>query len=381
MRILHVIRDLSLRTGGPVNALMGLNEAQLKSGHEVRILSTNFDISKEDKTLPKNIILVPCNWNQWRFSFYFKKKLKELIRWSDIVHIHMLWEYTTLTSAVIARKERKPFLLRPCGNLEDRSLKSSYWKKKLYLKIFSKSLFDYPCRLHFTSNEEKKNSLKFNVYNSIVVNNGITNEAKKNISKHIFYKKFPFLKNKKIILFLARVDPIKRPELAILSFHKISKKFTDTILVIAGPYQESYLNKLKKLIKKYKLEKRVIFTGLLKGNLLYSSYSACHLFILPSSQESFGISVVEAMAASKPVVISKNIAIANSIKKAGAGIICEDNVNSYYKAIKKILSSNFIRKEMGYNSKKLQSNFYDWEILSKEIEKVYLDHINEYGSK
>ena len=97
---------------------------------------------------------------------------------------------------------------------------------------------------------------------------------------------------------------------------KIFKKGPDTFLVIAGPFEKKYCNELKEIIKKYKIENRVIFTGLLSGDLLYASYKACYLFILPSLQESFGISIVEAMAASKPVVISKNIAIANSIKKS-----------------------------------------------------------------
>ena len=380
MRILHVIRDLSPKTGGPVNALIGLNETQQKFGHEVKILSTSYGITKDQIELPKNSIIETCNWNGWRFSFQFKSRLKKLIKWSDVIHIHMLWEYPSLITAMMARKLNKPFLLRPCGALEDRSLKISSWKKNFYLKFFSKSLFNHPCRLHFSSNDEKKNSTRFGMYKSIVVNNGVISKAKENVSKNIFYSSFPFLKNKKIILFLARVHPIKRPEFAILSFCKIFKKFPDTFLVIAGPFEKKYCNELKEIIKKYKIENRVIFTGLLSGDLLYASYKACYLFILPSLQESFGISIVEAMAASKPVVISKNIAIANSIKKADAGIICEDNVEDYSSAVEKLLSSNSLQKDMGNNGKNLQKNFYDWEILSKQLETAYIDQINEYKS-
>ena len=91
MRILHVIRDLSPKTGGPVNALIGLNETQQKFGHEVKILSTSYGITKDQIELPKNSIIETCNWNGWRFSFQFKSRLKKLIKWSDVIHIHMLW--------------------------------------------------------------------------------------------------------------------------------------------------------------------------------------------------------------------------------------------------------------------------------------------------
>lgn len=378
MKILHVIRDLSASSGGPVNALIGLVESQNKIGHEVKILTTNFGLNKNEITLKKNVIFVPCNWSKWRYSFQFKNNLKKLIRWTDVIHIHMIWEYPSLVTAVTARKFNKPFLLRPCGALEKRSLKISNLKKRLYLKFFSKALFNFPCKLHFASDDEKINSSTFGTTKSVVVNNGIVSNAKKKISKNIFYKKFPSLKKKKIILFLARIHPIKRPELAILSFYKIYKKFSDSVLVIAGPCEESYLLKLKKLINKHKLENRVIFTGLLKNDLLYSAYSVCDLYLLPSLQESFGISVVEAMAASKPVVISKNIAIANSIFKAGAGFVCDESVSSYSQAIEKLLSSNYLQEEMGKKAKKLQLNIFDWEILSKKLDSVYLDLINEF---
>ena len=109
----------------------------------------------------------------------------------------MLWEYPSLITAMMARKLNKPFLLRPCGALEDRSLKIFELEKNFYLKFFSKSLFNHPCRLHFSSNDEKKNSSRFGMYKSIVVNNGVISKAKENVSKNIFYSSFPFLKTKK----------------------------------------------------------------------------------------------------------------------------------------------------------------------------------------
>ena len=77
----------------------------------------------------------------------------------------------------------------------------------------------------------------------------------------------------------------------------------------------------------------------------------------------FGISIVEAMAASKPVVISK-YSNSKSIKKADAGIICEDNVEDYSRC-KKLLSK-FFAKRYENNGKKLQKIFMIK--LSKQLE-------------
>ena len=53
--------------------------------------------------------------------------------------------------------------------------------------------------------------------------------------------------------------------------------------------------------------------------------SFCEAFVLPSHQENFGIAVVEALACSKPVLISNQVNIWREIKAAGGGIVEDDS--------------------------------------------------------
>ena len=61
---------------------------------------------------------------------------------------------------------------------------------------------------------------------------------------------------------------------------------------------------------------------------------------MPSHQENFGISVVEAMSCKKPVIITNKINIWKTIKKNSAGFVANDNVVSFYSSFKKYLKLN-----------------------------------------
>ncbi|MBC7507207.1 MAG: glycosyltransferase, partial [Ferruginibacter sp.] len=58
----------------------------------------------------------------------------------------------------------------------------------------------------------------------------------------------------------------------------------------------------------------------------WEAYVGCEAFVLPSHQENFGIAVVEALACSKPVLISDQVNIWKEIQDAGAGIVAPDTL-------------------------------------------------------
>jgi glycosyltransferase involved in cell wall biosynthesis len=70
----------------------------------------------------------------------------------------------------------------------------------------------------------------------------------------------------------------------------------------------------------------VHFTGMLSGDAKWGALYGCEGFILPSHQENFGIAVAEALACSKPVLISNQVNIWREIEQAGAGIVKSDDL-------------------------------------------------------
>ena len=369
LKILHVIPDISPETGGPVTAVKELCSTQDKLGHEACILSTDYGIEKN--LSQSNEILVSCTSKTWRFSIKMYQVMFEKITWSDVVHIHTMWEYPTLLAIHIARKINKPFILRPCGMLDNWSMKQSNFKKKMYLKFFGKKIFKNPCLIHFTSLAEQKKSLIPFQTKSFVLENGVSENALKLNKKFFFFDVLPSARNKEIILFLGRIHFKKRPDIAIKAFAKIANEFPNCILVLAGPCSSNYKKELNKYVEKTGLNHRIYFTGILNRKTVLSAFRAATLFLLPSYQENFGIAVAEAMANSCPVIISENVDIKDYIKDGKAGLVCNLNEDSFASAIRYSLSNLDKIEIMGKNGKKVVEKNFKWETIAKKIDKVY----------
>ncbi len=379
MNILHVIRDISPTTGGPVSAIRGLTNAQRHRGHDIHIAATDYGLPKDYVALDGEIIC-KCTFAAWRYSPSLGKKLNEEVQWANIVHIHTMWEYPTVVAARVAKKANKPLLIRPCGMLDSWSMNQSAFKKKLYLRIFSKDLLSPAITLHFTTQAEKSKSIYPQQLDSVIVENGIVEKTfSEDNSAEDFLECYPQLRGKDIILFLGRVHPKKQPEIAVSAFSKIASKFPNASLVMAGPCEPAYQTELINIANDMS-KKRVLFTGMLQGKKLYGAYRAAKVFVLPSFQENFGIAVAEAMANYCPVIISEHVDIKNYIQKGNAGIVCAAKVESFASAISSTLSSPQSSTTMGNNGRKVSEQYFRWDIAAKRLDAVYQTIISNQKS-
>lgn len=111
------------------------------------------------------------------------------------------------------------------------------------------------------------------------------------------YKQLYSLGDKKIILFVARMIPLKRPEMLISTFLSYQNK--DAVLVMVGN-GELY----EPLRSRYNQHPSIIFQGALSGTNLYAWFHLANLLVLPSNQEAFGAVVNEALISGCRVLVS-----------------------------------------------------------------------------
>ena len=91
---------------------------------------------------------------------------------------------------------------------------------------------------------------------------------------------------------------------------------------------------------------------------------------MPSKYESFTTSGLEAMACSKPLVLTKNNHIHDWVD-GNVGIACDDNKDSLCSAIGKLLFDEDLSKTYGENGVELIKNKYNWDIINKQILEIY----------
>jgi glycosyltransferase involved in cell wall biosynthesis len=349
MNILHVIPDLLPESGGPVTAIKGLANAQSALGHNVAIATT---YSSDDYKLRGDfeIHAYPCEYNRWRLSFSLVKALPKLISEADMVHLHTIWEFPLLAAAKVAKKLEKPYILRPCGMLDKWSL-------------------DNAAAIHFTLEGEKNNSWRgSNENRSFVLPIGLSTSAYQDLpARHTFFIRFPELKGLRVVLFLGRLHTKKQPEVVIRAFQRVYMSNPDIHLVMAGPGDKDYVEKLKWLVKELKVNENVTFTGMLIGDAVREAYRAAEILVLPSLQENFGIAVAEAMAAGCPVVVSNKVDLAPDISDAKAGLVCLPDVEPTAQAMKRILKDKTLRNRMSDNGRRLVLNKFTWDKIANEL--------------
>ncbi|MEM2889730.1 MAG: glycosyltransferase family 4 protein [Candidatus Hadarchaeum sp.] len=153
-----------------------------------------------------------------------------------------------------------------------------------------------------------------------------------------FDKKYGINREDRVLLVVARMDPMKGQDRAISGFAEVAKCYPNLKLVLVGDGSfssskqglglskaEKWLAELRELAKSLGLENRVIFTGHLTHAELQAAYERCELTILPSVLEGFGLVVIESWLYKKPPIVSANAGISELIKHGENGLIFNPN--------------------------------------------------------
>jgi len=110
--------------------------------------------------------------------------------------------------------------------------------------------------------------------------------------------------NKRRLLYLGRIHPIKGIDILLRAWAAIEKDFPDWELSVVGPDNNGYLCRLQNLAKDLNIEK-VTFPGPAYGEEKCRVYQSADLFVLPTHSENFGMTVAEALAYGIPAIVSK----------------------------------------------------------------------------
>jgi glycosyltransferase involved in cell wall biosynthesis len=202
-------------------------------------------------------------------------------------------------------------------------------------------------------------------------------------ARDFFREKFNIPSDRKIILFLARLHPIKGLDTLIPAFVEVTKEEPMAVLVLVGPDDGNYKKEIIKIIKNcgfsmgssqdhWSCEDQninILFTGMLVSEDKISALQESDVFVLPSYSECLPMAAIEAMFFGVPVIITKNVGIAPSVEKACAGIVIEKDEKQLAEAILKILNNPNLAKEMGERGRKLvEAEFSSEKVAERWIE-------------
>ena len=271
------------------------------------------------------------------YSKNLDKWLLENLSRFDRVVVHGVWQYLSYSVWKATRRIPKPFCLFTHGFLDpwfQKHYPLKHIKKVLYWRAIEHRVVRDAQAVLFTSEEEMRladGSFRPYQCHPRVVGYGIppVPQAKQDRDEVIreLTASHPQLKGRRFFLFLARIHEKKGIDLLLQAFAKVKERLPNTAIVIAGKGDPELVKKLHSLASSLSITSDLVWTGAIYGEFKWSLIKAAEAYILPSHQENFGISVVEALACGTPVLISNKVNIWREIQAAGAGIVKNDDVN------------------------------------------------------
>jgi len=189
--------------------------------------------------------------------------------------------------------------------------------------------------------------------------------------KHI-YEKYG-LKGQDYILFMGRLDSVKRIDWIIKAFKALSHS-NELKLVIAGdPGPSDSLKYKNYLIRLTEGDTRIIFTGFQSGRIKEELLSNCLLFVLPSISEGVPIALLEAMSYGRPSLVSIIPAHTHIIHDNKNGFLAPlNNFECFCQKLQGIIALNQnILQNIGDKAKKYIQKNFNWEVTVKVFEKIY----------
>ena len=137
-------------------------------------------------------------------------------------------------------------------------------------------------------------------------------------------------------------------------------------LLVVGKGNEK---KYKKLAYQLGITENVIFAGLRKDHIEHI-YFACDIFAMLSKFDTFGMSVLEAMAAGLPVIISRNVGAKDLVSDSGNGFVVEqDNIEAVRSKISLLLNRE--KREYMANQARQTAIQYSWEAMAERMTDIY----------
>ena len=340
MRVLQVISSVDPSGGGPIEGVNQLSAILVSAGHSIEVAS----LDPPDATFVKQSALRVHPLGPTVYSYGFSSKLIPWLRANraryDAVVVNGLWQFHSFGAWRALRKSNTPYVLYTHGMLDPwfkRRYPLKHLKKWLYWPWAEYRVLRDAQAVLFTCEQERllaRSSFWLYQCNEVVVGLG-TSAPMGNPEFEVqdFFKRYPELRNKKLVLFMGRIHPKKGCDLLIDAFAKVLAQHPQWHLVIAGPDQSSWRAILSQRAEQAGLASRIAWTGMISGATKWGALRAAEVFVLPSHQENFGIAVAEALAVGLPILISNKVNIWREIQADGAGIAEEDTLEGTCKLL------------------------------------------------
>jgi glycosyltransferase involved in cell wall biosynthesis len=212
---------------------------------------------------------------------------------------------------------------------------------------------------------------------SRIVRSGVDVQAFHTASGKEIREKY-MLGNDFVLLQVGNFQQSKGQADSIVALYQLSKNYDRIKLILdgGGPKEQ-----LVKLSEKLGVREKVLFLHSNDDEELAQVYAACDVFLFPQ-QVTWGLAVIEAMAASKPVIVSSKCGASEIIVPYDNGFVFDQSKpEEMAEKVKLLLDNSDLRKKLGENAYDYVKNHLSWEKYARTMEVIFENSVSAFKQK
>lgn len=384
MRVLHVVPYFApaFKYGGPPRTVLGLCHALQRIGVDVEVFTTtangqsDFPISPLQGDVYEGVRV--CYFPRRFPKKFFRAaglgaRLSTSVVDYDLIHIHGIWNFTGWSAVRSVRRSTVPYIISPRGMLDPACFAHQNWRKRVAYHLIERSNLESAARLHATSSSELSNLAAYGfAEKTFLLPNGFDMPTEMP-ARGSFRRQLNVSDSAPLVTYLGRIHPIKRLDLLAAAFARLHSRYPEAHLVIAGPDDEGCRRTIHSLFQPF--APAMTWAGELGTNDKWALLHDSTVLMMCSDSESFGVSVVEAMAAGIPVIVTRSCPW-QEVENVGCGFWVEQDPAVMSTALEWIVGNPIQAAEMGSRGKALAHQKYEWGAIGAAMVEHYREALS-----
>ena len=378
MRVGFLVSSVSREAGGLFQSVRGLARAVMSED----VNASAFGISDPNSALdvlnwqPASVRTFETQFRAWGYSNQLVPAL--VAADLDILSTHGLWKYCSVASRRWHGRTARPYIVHPHGMLEPWALQNAGLKKRIAALLYENQHLRGAACFRALCEPEAQSIRSYGMRNPIcVIPNGVDLPTRFQDSGFGVQDSelMRFAGGRKVLLYLGRLHPKKNLANLIRAWKQALNSGRSSregwAVAIAGWDQAGYERELKKLTSDYGLSASIRFLGPLFGQNKDAAFHACDAFVLPSLSEGLPMTVLEAWAHAKPVLITPECNLPEGFV-AGAALQIGTEPEEIVTGLKQLSEmSDDDRRAMGDRGRTLVATKFSWPRIGEQMRSVY----------
>ncbi|NDZ93636.1 glycosyltransferase [Streptomyces sp. SID11726] len=360
--------------GGPITVARNMSEALIKRGYSVALVAGYRGYDRAPRRVgrvPSALFPVRSVGSRWGFAGYVSPGLilwlLRSIRANDIVHVHIARDLVTLPAAVIALLFRRNLVLQPHGMIDAPSRMSA----SLIDAIATRWVLAKACTVMCLTQEECAEIRTISPRSTVrVVPNGVPE------SPVPLERSRPLRKR---VLFLARLHRRKRPTVFVEAARSLLHEGIDAEFEIAGP-DEGELDRVVEAVAAANMGDRIVIGGPVAPGEVPAHLARADVYVLPSVDEPFPMTALEAMSVGTPVIVTRTCGIAKLVTQSGAGAVVDESVADLVAAIRQLITDDDHWRQVSRCAERCSRDEFGMDAVLDTVVEVY-DGLSRKGCR